>query len=186
MKIESVKIEDLSFDPANARKHSKKNLDAIKGSLRKFGQQKPIVVDGNNVVVAGNGTLEAARALGWTEINIVRTKLTGPDAIAFALADNRTAELAEWDLEPLNKTLQSLKDIDFDLGSIGFDAEFLGEHLGGDSDTDGSGEPGNAKLSDTFLVPPFTVLDARQGYWQERKRQWLSLGIKSELGRGEA
>ena len=128
MKIDSVSIESLSADPANARKHSKKNLDAIKGSLQKFGQQKPIVVDGNNIVVAGNGTLEAAKSLGWTEIEIVRTNLTGPEAIAFALADNRTAELAEWDIEPLNKTLQSLKDIDFDLGSIGFDDDFMEAH----------------------------------------------------------
>lgn len=124
MQIEVLKIEDLVFDPANARKHSKKNLDAIIGSLSKFGQQKPIVVDKNNVVVAGNGTLDAAKKIGWTKINCVRTDLTGPEAIAFALADNRTAELAEWDIEPLNKTLQSLKDIDFDLGSIGFDDDF--------------------------------------------------------------
>lgn len=128
MIIESMPIASLAPDTANARKHSQKNLDAIKGSLKKFGQQKPIVVDNHGVVVAGNGTLAAAKELGWPEINVVRTKLTGPEAIAFALADNRTAELAEWDLEPLNKTLQSLKDIDFDLGSIGFDQDFMEAH----------------------------------------------------------
>lgn len=128
MQLEKIPIEQLTFDPANARKHSKKNLDAIKGSLKKFGQQKPIVIDKNNVVVAGNGTLEAAKSLGWSEINAVRTELQGPEAIAFALADNRTAELAEWDVEPLTKTLQSLKDIDFDLGAIGFDDDFMEAH----------------------------------------------------------
>ncbi len=121
MQFESVAISSLVPDPANARKHSKKNLDAIKGSLAKFGQVKPIVVDGNNIVVAGNGTMAAAVSLGWDKLSIVRTHLTGPDAIAFALADNRTAELAEWDLETMGPILQSLKDIDFDLGSIGFD-----------------------------------------------------------------
>ena len=45
--------------------------------------------------------------------------------------------------------------------------------------------PSHGKLTDTFIVPPFSVLDARQGYWQERKRAWLSLGIQSEIGRGE-
>lgn len=104
MIIERVKIDSLSLDPANARKHSKKNLDAIKGSLRKFGQQKPIVVDKNGVVVAGNGTLAAAKELSWEEISAVRTELTGPEAMAFAAADNRTAELAEWDVEILAKT----------------------------------------------------------------------------------
>lgn len=128
MQIEAIEIAKLISDPSNARKHGQKNLDAIVGSLAKFGQQKPIVVDKNNVVVAGNGTLEAAKKIGWTKINCVRTDLTGPEAIAFALADNRTAELAEWDLEPLQKTLSSLKDIDFDLGSIGFDDDFMDAH----------------------------------------------------------
>lgn len=122
------KISDLHFDPANARKHSEKNLSAIKGSLAKFGQQKPIVVDKNNVVIAGNGTLQAAKSLGWDSISAVKTELEGAEAIAFALADNRTAELAEWDIDPLNKTLQSLKDIDFDLGAIGFDDDFMSAH----------------------------------------------------------
>ncbi len=125
MKIETFAIADLAFDPANARKHSQKNLDAIKGSLAKFGQQKPIVIDGKGVVVAGNGTLQVARDLGWVTVKAVRTDLTGADAIAFALADNRTAELAEWDSGVLNETLKSLKDLDFDLGSIGFDDDFM-------------------------------------------------------------
>jgi DNA modification methylase len=124
MKIESVLVTQLLNDPANARKHSKKNLDAIKGSLAKFGQQKPIVV-ADNIVIAGNGTLAAAQALGWKEINIVRTELTGPDATAFGIADNRSGELAEWDLDNLGPLLNSLKEIDFDLGSIGFDENDL-------------------------------------------------------------
>lgn len=70
MQIEEVAIASLAFDPSNARKHSVKNLDAIKGSLAKFGQQKPIVIS-NGVVVAGNGTLEAARSLGWESIRAV-------------------------------------------------------------------------------------------------------------------
>jgi DNA modification methylase len=125
MKIESVAIELIAFDPANARKHSQKNLDSIKGSLAKFGQQKPIVVGKNNVVIAGNGTVEAARSLGWDKIQVVRTELVGTDATAFALADNRTSELAEWDAGILSETLKSLKALDFDLSAVGFDAADL-------------------------------------------------------------
>ena len=117
MKSELVPISSLSSDPANVRKHGQRNLDAIKASLKRFGQQKPIVVDANGVVVAGNGTLEAARSLGWDEIAIVRTSLTGAEATAFAIADNRTAELAEWDDEALAETLATLDDFE----SIGFD-----------------------------------------------------------------
>lgn len=117
----SVSISSLVLDPVNARKHSTKNLDAIKGSLARFGQQKPIVVTKSNVVIAGNGTLEAAKALGWDTIDVKVTELEGTEAVAYALADNRSGELAEWDMDVLGSTLQSLKDLDFDLGSIGFD-----------------------------------------------------------------
>jgi DNA modification methylase len=126
MKLETVPCDTLSFDPANLRKHGKKNLDAIKASLRRFGQQKPIVVDAKGIVLAGNGTLAAAQELGWKEIQIVRTDLAGTQATAFGIADNRSAELAEWD-EKLGDVLASLKAEDFPLEEIGFDAADLEE-----------------------------------------------------------
>lgn len=119
--LENVPLADLTLDPKNARKHSKKNLDSIKGSLSKFGQQKPIVIDADGKVIAGNGTLAAAIALGWETIQVVRTELFGSDAVAYALADNRTAELAEWDELILGDTLKSLDNVGFDIESIGFD-----------------------------------------------------------------
>jgi hypothetical protein len=125
MKVEKIEIDKLVHDPSNARKHGEKNLEAIKGSLARFGQQKPIVVNMDNVVVAGNGTLDAAKSLGWTEINIVRTDLKGSDITAYALADNRTGELAEWDNDVLGSLLHSLREEDFDLASIGFDTSYL-------------------------------------------------------------
>ena len=109
MNVETVKIDSLTFDPANVRKHDEKNLAAIKASLNRFGQQKPIVVDANGVVRAGNGTLAAAKALGWKEIRIVRSSLAGSEATAYAIADNRSAELAEWDDEALAQTLAALQ-----------------------------------------------------------------------------
>ena len=110
MKTEIVPIDSVSMDPANARKHDERNLTAIRDSLRAFGQQKPIVVDQREIVVAGNGTLEAAKRLGWTEIAIVRTTLDQTQATAFGIADNRTAELAEWDGEVLRSLLDSMDD----------------------------------------------------------------------------
>src|SRR5438876_347960 len=101
MNLETVQISMLSEDPANARLHPTRNLDQIKASLRRFGQQKPIVVDATNTVRAGNGTLAAARALGWQTIQIVRSELAKTELTAYAIADNRSAELAEWDAEVL-------------------------------------------------------------------------------------
>ncbi len=103
-----VKLTDLTRDPSNARLHDARNLEAIRASLRRFGQQHPIIVDLNNVVVAGNGRIEAMRAEGWEECNVVYTDLDGDERKAFAIADNRTAELAEWDFEELAATLEGI------------------------------------------------------------------------------
>jgi ParB family chromosome partitioning protein len=121
MKLETVKISELSFDEANARKHSKKNLDTISSSLKLFGQRKPIVVH-NGTVIAGNGTLQAAISLGWAQIDIVRTpdEWDADKAKAFALADNRSAELAEWNDEVLLEQLLELSASGFVLEDIGF------------------------------------------------------------------
>ena len=139
MKLETVGIETLSPDPANVRKHGQRNMDAIKASLRRFGQQKPIVVDAKGIVLAGNGTLAAARELGWREIQIVRTELSGSQATAFGIADNRSAELAEWD-EKLADVLASLKAEDFPLEEIGFDLDEL-EALKPEVKSDADAEP---------------------------------------------
>ena len=127
MKIEKRSVKDLSSDPANARKHSDRNIESIMASLRRFGQQKPIVVDLSNVVRAGNGTLEAAKRLGWETIAVVQSDLTGADMSAYAIADNRTAELAEWDDEILKATLEGLDDALRD--AAGFDLKELDEIL---------------------------------------------------------
>ncbi|MFN0133412.1 MAG: site-specific DNA-methyltransferase [Phycisphaerales bacterium] len=101
-------IAGISADPANARIHDERSIEAIKASLQRFGQQKPIVIDPAGVVVAGNGTLEAARALGWTHIAATRSELAGVDRAAYSIADNRTAELSRWDDAALRQIIASL------------------------------------------------------------------------------
>lgn len=122
MKIETVLIADLVLDPANARKHDDKNLKAIAGSLQQFGQRKPIVVWGKTVV-AGNGTLVAAKGLGWLEIQVVYVpeSWTADQVKAYALADNRSAELAEWDEQILASQLLELQEAEFDIELLGFE-----------------------------------------------------------------
>ena len=95
-----VDIETLVPDPVNARLHPERNLEAIMDSLCAYGQMKPLVVrEETNIVVAGNGTLEAAKKLGWTKIAAAVNPMTDVDAAGYGLADNRSAELAKWDFE---------------------------------------------------------------------------------------
>jgi DNA modification methylase len=137
MKAELVAIDSLTFDPSNVRKHGEQNLATIKASLNRFGQQKPIVVDANGVVRAGNGTLMAAKALGWKEIAVVRSTLAGSEATAYAIADNRTAELAEWDDDALKQTLAALQIEDENLAlATGFDAKEIDAMLAPDEVTE--------------------------------------------------
>ena len=111
----------LGFDPSNARLHGPENIAAIAASLKAFGQRRPLVIRGN-VVIAGNGTLEAARSLGWVEILVtdVPEDWSNDQARAYALADNRTAELAEWDRAGLADQLFELDAVGFDLSEFGF------------------------------------------------------------------
>jgi len=125
--VQSVPVDSLTNDQKNAREHSHHNMEAIKESLRRWGLQKPIVVDHQNVVIAGNGTLAAARELGWENIDIVRTDLTEAEKMGYAIADNRTSELSDWDEIQLAATLQEIAIED--IASTGFSQNDLNKML---------------------------------------------------------
>ena len=130
----AVDVSQLVPDPANARKHDERNIAAIRSSLSRFGQRIPIVVQKQGMVVrAGNGRLQAAKLLGWTHIAAVIVDEASIDATAYAIADNRTAELAEWDDAVLAGLLESLpKDIQL---AAGFNSKELGDLLNGLADS---------------------------------------------------
>jgi ParB-like chromosome segregation protein Spo0J len=105
-------IKDLKPDPRNARKHNPRNIGMVEESLQEVGAARSIVIDENNVVLAGNGVIEAAGNAGITKLKVVdadgstiiavrRTGLTAKQKTRLALLDNRAAELAEWDAEVL-------------------------------------------------------------------------------------
>jgi len=102
-------ITELQLLPGNPRRG---DIEAVKRSLEAFGQRKPIVVRrSDSVVIAGNHTLQAAQALGWDEIAVVWVDDDEVTSKAFALADNRTAELGDYDEE-------ALADLINDVGSL--------------------------------------------------------------------
>jgi hypothetical protein len=103
-------------------------------------------VDKDGVVVAGNGTLTAATALGWSEIGCVETELENQEAVAYAIADNRTSELAEWDMGQLQASLDSL-DPEL-LEYTGFDLLDRAEFSMEDASDAAPGEDGDDSLHD--------------------------------------
>ena len=123
MDIQTRDIASLRPDSRNARKHGKKNLATIRASLEQFGQRRAAVIRSDGTVLAGNGMLEAARSLGWSElaVTVVPDGWSDEQARAYALADNRTGELAEWDVAVLDEHLVELEVAGIDIEGLGFD-----------------------------------------------------------------
>lgn len=185
----------------NARTHDAAQVAALAAAIEEFGFTNPLIADEQGVV-AGHGRLLAVRQLmkagrpirtpagvaipeghvpvidcsGWSE----------PKRRAYILWDNQSAALAGWDNDLLKLELGELAGVDYDLHFTGFSTDFLGELGFGDISDGAQGRGGAGSLAAKFGVPPFSVLNAREGWWQERKAAWLALGIRSELGRGDA
>jgi DNA modification methylase len=122
-------LGELFYDPKNVRRHGDRNLQATRESLERFGQQKNVVARWSEtgppfMVVAGNGTLACAHALGWTHLAASVQRMDDKTALAYAIADNRTAELAEWDAVALDAAMRELEALDAGLAaSLEFTAE---------------------------------------------------------------
>jgi DNA modification methylase len=149
LSVRRVSLASIHEDPANARLHGERNLDAIVASLQRFGQAEPLVVNSRSGrLVAGHGRLAAMRKLGWTEADVVEVDLAEIDATALGIALNRTAELAEWDDQALGRLLEQLRAED-SLDGVGFDLGEIDEILAqlqaetgiGEVDDDGPGDP---------------------------------------------
>ena len=167
----------------NARTHSDAQVAQIAASIREWGWTNPILVDETGGIIAGHGRVLAARKLKIEEVPcIIASGWSEAQKRAYILADNQLAINAGWDSEMLALELHDIADMGFDMDLIGFGNldELLGPLDGDLTDI------GGASLSERFGVAPFSVLNAREGWWQARKRAWLSVGIQSELGRGGA
>lgn len=174
-------IGRIKIDPRNTRLHDEGQIEAIRASIREFGVTFPALVRESGVLIAGEGRVTAAKAEGLIEFPVVVARgWTEAQCRAYSIADNRLTDLSSFDATKLRIELSGLKAEGFDLDLTGFSDDALDAALaGGGLDRALSGS-----LADRFGVPPFSVLNAREGWWQERKRAWIDLGIRSELGRG--
>lgn len=120
MEIKEININELHEYENNPRQNENA-VEAVAASIREFGFKVPIVIDADNVIVAGHTRLKAAKLLGLDKVPcIVADDLTPEQVKAFRVADNKTAELAEWDIEKLEIELAELSDFDFDMSVFGF------------------------------------------------------------------
>lgn len=121
VQIVPVKVADLIEYKNNPRKN-KKAVEAVAASIKEFGFKNPIIIDKDNVIIAGHTRKAAAIKLGLDIVPcIVADDLTPEQAAAFRLADNKTAELAEWDDDKLAAEIEALKNFEIDLSDFGFD-----------------------------------------------------------------
>ena len=121
VKIKAVKVADLKAYENNPRKN-KKAVAAVAESIKAFGFKNPIIIDKDGVIIAGHTRKAAAELLGLDTVPcIIADDLTPEQAAAFRLADNKTAELAEWDFDKLNEEIKALADFPVDLSDFGFD-----------------------------------------------------------------
>jgi len=183
VEIEYIKTDKVHSYIGNAKSHPTEQVEKIAGSIDRYGFRVPILIDGKNEIIAGHGRLQAALMLNLEEVPCVRCDdLSEAEVKAFRLADNRVAE-SDWEDDLLASEFLELLDLDVDLPDFtGFDQAEIDRLLNMDIENPYI-EPERDKLSELFIIPPFSVLNARSGEWQDRKSQWLSLGIESQLGR---
>ena len=153
MHIESRPIDSIRPYENNPRQNDDA-VAAVAESIRQFGFRQPIVVDGEGVIVIGHTRWRAAKQLGLIEVPVhVAVELTTDQIRALRIADNKTAEIAEWDLEKLGIEIKAIEggDLDLDLAALGFDQDELAKLL----------DPGVREgLTDPDEIPP--VPDAGQ------------------------
>lgn len=179
MEIEIISIHDLVPYGNNAKEHPKEQIEQIKESIIKFHNNDPIAIDENNVIIEGHGRYEALKELGYEQVECIRLDhLNDDQKKAYRLVHNKLTMNSDFNFDLLEEELKTINDID--MGFFDFDMSMF------DDIEEEIKEEANKKLTDEFLIPPTSVFDTRQGYWQERKRAWKDIGISSEVGRDEA
>lgn len=162
LNVKMVPIEDVVPYEKNPRLNDQA-VDAVASSIREFGFKVPIVVDGKGVVITGHTRLKAAKTLGLTEVPvIVADDLDDTKTKAFRLADNKVAEIADWDESLLIKELEELDDLDYDMGQFDFELDLDGAGEDGPGGDGYDGIPDNINVMETFALNVIVKDEAEQ------------------------
>lgn len=194
--IRKRKITDYKPDPHNANRGTERGQYMLDRSVEEVGAARSLVAAADDTIPAGNKSLQAFVDAGLEDVIEVETDGTTPVVVKrtdwasvdderarkYAYFDNRASEVGlAWDAD------QVLADLNagVDLSALWHEDELaaLLASLEIPDERNLTTEQARQTLAERFIVPPFSVLDARQGYWQARKRAWLALGIQSEIAR---
>ena len=122
MKLEEIEIDLIKPYKDNPREISQEAVRKVKNSIKEFGNNQPIVIDQNNVIVVGHTRWKALRDLGKTKAFVIKREFENNQAVAYRIMDNRSGAESKWDKQLLMSELQLLKDEKFNLDLTGFDA----------------------------------------------------------------
>lgn len=180
-----MKLADLKPYQNNAKIHTPEQIAQIENSIRQFGNNDPIAIDGDNVIIEGHGRYAALKNMGATEAPCIRlSHLTEQQKQAYILVHNKLTMSTGFDLEVLRLELDKITEID--MGEFDLELDPVPEEAKLTTFEKIQQNPMDSSLLTDFLVPPFSILDTRQGYWQDRKAWWREEGgLISEEGRGE-
>lgn len=153
-KIEIKPLSELRSYQFNARVHDGAQINALKRSIEEFGFTNPVLVHSSGRIIAGHGRVKAAHELGMTEVPcLVLDSLSEQQARAYTIADNQLPQMASWDFDMLAVEIDELKDLGFDISTLGFNDEELTEMLGSPEIEPEIAEKLQKEPSDTTICP---------------------------------
>lgn len=157
-------------------------MEATANSIKEFGWQQPLVVDRDHVIIVGHTRLKAAEKLGLKKVPVVVADgLSEEQVKAYRLADNKTGELSDWDIDMLDIELGNIEELD--MGDFGFDIDEEITDTIEDQDVEIKGE---GSLNKDFIVPPFSIIDLTRKEVLDRKKIWKNLIKDDGSSRGGA
>jgi hypothetical protein len=184
--IEKWPVDKLRGYARNPREHPRESIDAIKASIVNYGFVTPPLIDESGEIICGHGRVAAAVELGIVRVPVIVARGWSPEKIrGYRISDNSIQERSFWNVPMLRIELGDLGRMNFPLTLTAFPEVRLRD-FGVAPDGSPLPEPAPTRtLAEQFGVPPFSVLNARAGWWQVRKAAWIALGMEPELGRSK-
>jgi len=176
-------LDSILFNPRNWRIHPLNQQNALKGVLEEVGWVQEVIINKRTGhLVDGHLRCQLAAREGAKTIPVKYVDLSEEEEILVLSTLDPIAAMAATDKAKLDELFADIQSENENVQKM-LDEIAAKERL--EYGEKGNIEQARTTLAERFIVPPFSVLDARQGYWQDRKKAWIALGIESELGRGE-